>query len=113
MLLIILSCCIATVVSAQQIKPVVKSWEQIKKEKEFKALINSIQKRKEISVTYKISQQNHIPNAFKGEFPAPVKIGNNGKGFDIYRLPVDQMPLLKPDSTHAVIMPNAFKKLNG
>jgi hypothetical protein len=42
---------------------------------------------------------NKIPNAFKGTLPEPVFSGSNGKGYNIYILQLDNMPVLRPDST--------------
>ncbi len=48
---------------------------------------------------------NGIPNALTQK-PAPDRyIGNNGKGQDIYQSQLDNMPILKPDSSFYSTMP--------
>lgn len=42
---------------------------------------------------------DNMPNAFISAGP-PVYKGNNGNGFDLYQSPVDNMPLLMPDSSN-------------
>lgn len=46
-----------------------------------------------------------MPNAFRITLPALQPAGNNGKGHDIYILPVDNMPVIKPDNSYYSIMP--------
>ncbi len=46
-----------------------------------------------------------MPNAFKGTMLPQVLVDNNGKGHDIYVSPIDQMPILKPDSNFVSHMP--------
>jgi hypothetical protein len=40
-----------------------------------------------------------MPNVITNAMP-PIYKGNNNKGFDIYESPLDQMPILMPDSTN-------------
>jgi hypothetical protein len=51
--------------------------------------------------------KNNMPNAFTILLPAPKLAGNNGQGLNVYILPVDRMPLVKPDSTFTSRMPVA------
>lgn len=51
---------------------------------------------------------NNIPNAFTGKLPEPKYIVSNGKGQDIYILPVDNMPMIKPDNTYHSNMPTGI-----
>lgn len=46
-----------------------------------------------------------IPNAILVKPSPPVYRGNNGQGFDIYDSPIDNMSILKPDSSFASNMP--------
>jgi hypothetical protein len=54
-----------------------------------------------------------IPNAITGVAGKAQLIGNNGKGQNIYVLPLDKMPCIRPDSTYKSNMPVAggFYKL--
>jgi len=54
-----------------------------------------------------IRHENAIPNAMKVKESGAQLIGNNGKGQNIYALPLDKMPCIKPDSTYQSKMPNA------
>lgn len=56
--------------------------------------------------TYKL---NKMPNAFTRNLRAPNLFGNNGKGHNIYILPIDNMPMIKPDSTYSSNMPTGFR----
>ncbi len=49
-----------------------------------------------------------MPNAITQKLPEPKLIGNNGKGHDIYILQMDNMPMIKPDSTYTSNMPNGI-----
>lgn len=60
--------------------------------------------RDSLSRTFKL---NEMPNAFTGSLPSPKLVGNNGKGQNIYILPIDNMPMIKPDSTYSFKMPVA------
>jgi hypothetical protein len=55
--------------------------------------------------TYKF---NKMPNAFVRSLLAPALVGNNGKGHNIYILPIDYMPMIKPDSSYSSNMPTGF-----
>lgn len=55
-----------------------------------------------LRLTYKM---DNMPNAFTRSLPKPKLVGNNGKGHNIYILPVDNMPIIKPDSTYLYNMP--------
>jgi hypothetical protein len=50
---------------------------------------------------------DNMPNALRNYKSLQYKLGNNGKGFDIYEDQLDKMPILKPDSTNYNKMPNA------
>jgi len=50
-----------------------------------------------------------MPNAIKVPLPPDIYEGNNGKGQDIYRSQLDNMAILKPDSTFGGSMPNGFR----
>jgi hypothetical protein len=52
-----------------------------------------------------------MPNAFKMNLGPDVYEGNNGKGQDIYRSQLDNMAILKPDSSSAGYIPNAITPL--
>jgi hypothetical protein len=57
-----------------------------------------------------------MPNAFANEEYSFKKVGNNGKGFDLYQSSIDNMIVAKPDSSFADAMgnnikTNTFKKL--
>ena len=45
-----------------------------------------------------------MPNAITLPSLPPVYDGNNGRGFDIYRSQVDNMPILMPDSANAATL---------
>jgi hypothetical protein len=51
-----------------------------------------------------------MPNSLTNTLP-PVYKGNNNRGFDLYESPLDQMPILIPDSTNVYKMPNKILKL--
>jgi hypothetical protein len=48
-----------------------------------------------------------MPNAIKLNSYSPNLIGNNGKGQNVYILPLDKMPMIKPDSSYSSNMPIA------
>jgi hypothetical protein len=48
---------------------------------------------------------DNMPNAFTGKFQQDVYVGNNGNGLDIYRSPIDNMPVVKPDKNFTSNMP--------
>lgn len=48
---------------------------------------------------------NGMPNAITQKYPPDIYIGNNGMGQDIYRAQLDNMPILKPDSSFSSSMP--------
>jgi hypothetical protein len=50
-----------------------------------------------------------MPNAFKMNLGPDVYEGNNGRGQDIYRSQLDNMAILKPDSSFSRIMPNSIR----
>lgn len=52
----------------------------------------------------------NMPNPYKGMANQLTKIGNNGKGFDVYSSKPDKMIVLKPDSSNftATFIPNGF-----
>jgi hypothetical protein len=50
-----------------------------------------------------------MPNAFKMKLGPDVYEGNNGKGQDIYRSQLDNMAILKPDSSFKGTMPNSIR----
>ena len=54
---------------------------------------------------------NGMPNAIRRKTPPDVYVGNNGQGQDIYRSQLDNMPILKADSTFQSGMPNASAKM--
>lgn len=60
-----------------------------------------------LSDTYKL---NRMPNAFTRSLPAPKILGINSKGHNIYILPIDNMPMIKPDSTYASNMPTGYRR---
>lgn len=51
---------------------------------------------------------NGMPNMITVKPIPPVYKGNNAKGFDIYESPMDNMPILVPDSEFQTKMPNPF-----
>jgi hypothetical protein len=53
------------------------------------------------------SSNGKMPNAVAVPGPADIYVGNNGRGQDIYRSQIDNMPILKPDSTFATQMPGS------
>lgn len=52
-----------------------------------------------------------MPNALKGFHDAQQKVGNNGKGFDVYQSSVDNMPVLKPDAQNLGTLTYTIKRL--
>lgn len=56
--------------------------------------------------------RNVMPNAFIMLLPTPRLAGNNGGGQEIYVLPLDNMPMIKPDSSYYSQMPVAGRRLN-
>ncbi|MES2005324.1 MAG: hypothetical protein V4450_12465 [Bacteroidota bacterium] len=48
---------------------------------------------------------NNMPNVLQLALAPPVYQGNNGKGFDIYKSTVDNMPILMNDSSFVSNMP--------
>jgi hypothetical protein len=55
--------------------------------------------------------ENGMPNAITHKLPPDIYVGNNGKGQDIYRSQLDNMGILKPDSSSAGYIPNAITPL--
>lgn len=57
---------------------------------------------------------DRMPNAMQGIVLRSEKIGNNGKGFDLFKTEPDNMLVLKPDNTFHESIPNAIDdhKLN-
>jgi hypothetical protein len=55
--------------------------------------------------------RNVMPNVFI-VLPPPKLAGNNGRGQDVYVLPLDNMPMIKPDSSYYSKMPLAGRRLN-
>jgi len=60
----------------------------------------------------RIYRLSTMPNAFVKKLPVPKLYGNNGKGHDIYILSIDNMPVIKPDSTYVSKMPVAVFRLS-
>ena len=59
-----------------------------------------------------------MPNALNGFKDEQQKVGNNGKGFDVYQSTVDNMAVLKPDAQNLASLTNGvmqqhFKIDNG
>ncbi len=50
-----------------------------------------------------------MPNAIQVKPQPNIYKGNNGQGFDIYESPLDNMAILKPDSSFASNMPSPKK----
>jgi hypothetical protein len=50
-----------------------------------------------------------MPNAFKMNLGPDVYEGNNGRGQDIFRSQLDNMAILKPDSSFNWAMPNSIR----
>lgn len=48
---------------------------------------------------------DNMPNAFIQKNQPDVYVGNNGKGLDIYRAQIDNMPIVKPDKSFNSVMP--------
>lgn len=70
-------------------------------QRDFKEILDSV------TNSYKSEMPVTIPNSFGGNLPVPKLIGNNGNGHNIYTLPLDNMPMIKPDSTYFSNMPVA------
>lgn len=51
-----------------------------------------------------------MPNTLQGFKDNQTKIGNNGKGFDVYQSSVDKMPVLKPDAQNLATLTYMIKK---
>lgn len=56
---------------------------------------------------------NGMPNAIIYRSKPDIYVGNNGQGQDIYRSQVDNMSILKPDSTFYSAMPMDTRTLRG
>jgi hypothetical protein len=97
---------IANTVFAQQ-KFDIESW---KKKDGSKKRMPPIQQRdfKEIPDSIlNAYMPGKMPNAFDSNLPAAKLVGKTANGFDIYILPLDNMPMVKPDSTYSFNMPIA------
>lgn len=57
------------------------------------------------------TNKNNMPNALKGFQDAQQKVGNNGKGFDVYQSTVDNMTVLKPDAQNLGTLTYKIKRL--
>jgi hypothetical protein len=57
------------------------------------------------------TNKSNMPNALKGFHDAQQKVGNNGKGFDVYQSSVDNMPVLKPDAQNLGTLTYTIKRL--
>jgi hypothetical protein len=55
--------------------------------------------RPDTGIDKNILPYNGMPNAFVRKNPPDIYEGNNGQGQDIYRSQVDNMAILKPDSS--------------
>lgn len=51
-----------------------------------------------------------IPNVITVKPIPPVYQGNNQHGFDIYESPIDNMPIIRPDSGFQSAMPNPLAR---
>lgn len=56
---------------------------------------------------------NGMPNAIIYRSKPDIYVGNNGQGQDIYRSQLDNMSILKPDSTFYSAMPMDTRTLRG
>jgi len=59
-------------------------------------------------------KKNEMPNAFTArqrQYLKPVYRNNNGKGLDVYESPLDNMAIVKPDSTFYSTMPSGRYKV--
>ncbi|WP_153795875.1 hypothetical protein [Foetidibacter luteolus] len=91
------------------------------KNKQFSAQTDSMRaykrKMQELYRTYypdTAYKKNEMPNAFTARqrrYLTPVYRYNNGKGLDVYESPLDNMPVVKPDSTFYSPMPAGRYKI--
>jgi len=104
LLLLLFALVLVKISSAQVKENSAFNWKKFQQQKQLKALKDALRSKQPMVVAV---PQNRIPNAFITRLPAAKKLGNNKKGQDIYQLPLDNMPLLKPDSSLVALMPNA------
>jgi hypothetical protein len=65
-----------------------------------------LKSRPDTGIDKNILPYNGMPNAIRRKNPPDVYVGNNGQGQDIYRSQIDNMAILKPDSSFYSGMPN-------
>ncbi len=76
-------------------------------EEKKKALQDALQNRFMLESPNRTIPNKTMPNGVKIIPIKPIYKGQNSMGFDIYESPLDKMPILMPDSSFQVVMPNA------
>lgn len=107
MFILLLCCGIVVFANAQNVKPYTQPKYKLKDSALFKRFkdknfVDSLRN------AYRNSPYFNDKSPLPGSMPKRFNYaGNNGKGFDIYQTPQDNMYILRPDSTFSSNMPNA------